>query len=429
MALFKLWIESVRDLGVEFVGPRSVGATDHASFDSAGIPGLPVHAGAARVQLAHASLEHGFRRSRPARGPRAAGHGRGRLRVVHRELAREAAAQGSCAASGYARNNRLWYRCRSRVVHHAIIITVHRTGGPRCACSTTSTASIGIAQKARPPAGLLLFVAHAGEGIDGASKKAAMDFAKAGRTHPGGRAGCRRVIEVLMVGFMNDRGLGTSRSETGYVTFFSRTRNTLWTKGETSGNRLAVKQLFVDCDEDTVLIKARREGDGNVCHTGARTLLLHRGDAMSAGSSSAPARLRLGIPKGSLEASTVQLFDRAGFKILDQHAVVLSLRSTIPRSSACSSARRRWRATSAMASSTPGSPAWTGSPSISSAIPKKRRSCRRGSGLREAEFRQGEMGARRTGRLAVQDALRISTASGSPPSWCASPSTTSRRRA
>ena len=76
--------------------------------------------------------------------------------------------------------------------------------------------------------------------------------------------------EVLMVGFMNDRAWEITL-ETGYVTFFSRTRNTLWTKGETSGNRLAVVQVFVDCDQDTLLIKANREGDGNVCHTGART--------------------------------------------------------------------------------------------------------------------------------------------------------------
>jgi phosphoribosyl-AMP cyclohydrolase len=76
--------------------------------------------------------------------------------------------------------------------------------------------------------------------------------------------------EVLMVGFMNPEAWTITR-ESGYVTFFSRTRNTLWTKGETSGNRLAVKQIFVDCDEDTVLIKAAREGDGRVCHTGARS--------------------------------------------------------------------------------------------------------------------------------------------------------------
>jgi phosphoribosyl-ATP pyrophosphohydrolase/phosphoribosyl-AMP cyclohydrolase len=76
--------------------------------------------------------------------------------------------------------------------------------------------------------------------------------------------------EVLMVGFMNEDALARTR-ESGYVTFFSRTRNTLWTKGETSGNRLEVVDLLVDCDEDTLLVKAKRLGDGNVCHTGQRT--------------------------------------------------------------------------------------------------------------------------------------------------------------
>jgi phosphoribosyl-AMP cyclohydrolase len=76
--------------------------------------------------------------------------------------------------------------------------------------------------------------------------------------------------EVLMVGFMNEQALAETR-RTGYATFFSRTRGTLWTKGETSGNRLEVKDIFVDCDEDTVLVKVKRLGDGNVCHTGERT--------------------------------------------------------------------------------------------------------------------------------------------------------------
>jgi len=76
--------------------------------------------------------------------------------------------------------------------------------------------------------------------------------------------------EVLMVGFMNAEAWEMTQ-RTGYVTFYSRSRQTLWTKGETSGNRLAVKRLFVDCDEDTVLIHAAREGDGHVCHTGARS--------------------------------------------------------------------------------------------------------------------------------------------------------------
>jgi phosphoribosyl-ATP pyrophosphohydrolase/phosphoribosyl-AMP cyclohydrolase len=76
--------------------------------------------------------------------------------------------------------------------------------------------------------------------------------------------------EVLMVGFMNDAALARTR-ESGYVTFFSRTRNALWTKGEISGNRLAVVALFVDCDEDTILVRVRCEGEGRVCHTGERT--------------------------------------------------------------------------------------------------------------------------------------------------------------
>jgi phosphoribosyl-AMP cyclohydrolase len=76
--------------------------------------------------------------------------------------------------------------------------------------------------------------------------------------------------EVLMVGFMNETAFDITR-RTGYATFFSRTRNTIWTKGETSGNRLAVEQLLVDCDDDTVVLLVRRLGDGNVCHLGERT--------------------------------------------------------------------------------------------------------------------------------------------------------------
>jgi phosphoribosyl-AMP cyclohydrolase len=76
--------------------------------------------------------------------------------------------------------------------------------------------------------------------------------------------------EVLMVGFMNEEALDVTR-RTGYVTFFSRTRNTLWTKGETSGNRLEVVRLFTDCDDDTILARVRRLGDGKVCHTGERS--------------------------------------------------------------------------------------------------------------------------------------------------------------
>ena len=76
--------------------------------------------------------------------------------------------------------------------------------------------------------------------------------------------------EVLMVGFMNQEALDRTMA-TGFATFFSRTRGKLWTKGETSGNRLQVASALVDCDEDTVLLKVRRLGSGNVCHTGERT--------------------------------------------------------------------------------------------------------------------------------------------------------------
>ena len=76
--------------------------------------------------------------------------------------------------------------------------------------------------------------------------------------------------EVLMVGFMNEEALELTK-RTGFATFFSRTRSKLWTKGETSGNRLEVVEMFVDCDDDTVLLKVKRLGDGNVCHTGERT--------------------------------------------------------------------------------------------------------------------------------------------------------------
>ena len=76
--------------------------------------------------------------------------------------------------------------------------------------------------------------------------------------------------EVLMVGFMNEEALAITQ-RTGFATFFSRTRNKLWTKGETSGNRLLVQKILIDCDDDTVLLLVQRLGDGNVCHTGERT--------------------------------------------------------------------------------------------------------------------------------------------------------------
>ena len=74
--------------------------------------------------------------------------------------------------------------------------------------------------------------------------------------------------KVLMLGFMNEEAYEKTM-QTGKVTFFSRTRNCLWTKGETSGNVLKVISVLVDCDNDTLLVKAHPTGP--VCHTGADT--------------------------------------------------------------------------------------------------------------------------------------------------------------
>ncbi|MBR3454470.1 MAG: bifunctional phosphoribosyl-AMP cyclohydrolase/phosphoribosyl-ATP diphosphatase HisIE [Bacteroidaceae bacterium] len=77
-----------------------------------------------------------------------------------------------------------------------------------------------------------------------------------------------KTLKVLMLGFMNEEALKTTES-TGKVTFWSRTRQCLWTKGETSGNYLNVVDILIDCDNDTLLIKA--DPVGPVCHTGADT--------------------------------------------------------------------------------------------------------------------------------------------------------------
>ena len=74
--------------------------------------------------------------------------------------------------------------------------------------------------------------------------------------------------KVLMLGFMNEAALKKTE-ETGLVTFYSRSKKRLWTKGEESGNHLQLRQILLDCDKDTLLIKA--EPKGPVCHTGADT--------------------------------------------------------------------------------------------------------------------------------------------------------------
>ncbi len=79
--------------------------------------------------------------------------------------------------------------------------------------------------------------------------------------------------KVLMLGFMNEEAVDKTITG-GKVTFFSRTKNRLWTKGEESGNFLMVREISVDCDNDTLLIKA--EPKGPVCHTGADTCWMEK---------------------------------------------------------------------------------------------------------------------------------------------------------
>jgi len=74
--------------------------------------------------------------------------------------------------------------------------------------------------------------------------------------------------KVLMLGFMDEKALKKTE-ETGLVTFFSRSKGRLWTKGEESGNHLRLRQILLDCDKDSLLIKA--DPTGPVCHTGADT--------------------------------------------------------------------------------------------------------------------------------------------------------------
>ena len=76
--------------------------------------------------------------------------------------------------------------------------------------------------------------------------------------------------EILMLGFMNEEAFERTLGS-GYVTFYSRTRNQLWTKGESSGNRLKVVSLATDCDRDAFLIGVQVEGAGLVCHRGTRS--------------------------------------------------------------------------------------------------------------------------------------------------------------
>jgi len=102
--------------------------------------------------------------------------------------------------------------------------------------------------------------------------------------------------DVLMVGFMNEEAFQRTR-DSGFVTFYSRGRRKLWTKGETSGNRLVVDEIRVDCDDDSVVVLARQTGAAT-CHLGYRSCFFRRvvGDALS----------EIAQPAGSLNQEAVR---------------------------------------------------------------------------------------------------------------------------
>ena len=98
-----------------------------------------------------------------------------------------------------------------------------------------------------------------------------IDFAKMDGLVPG-IVQDAKTGEMLMLGFLNETSYAKTL-ESGFVTFWSRTRSKLWMKGETSGNRLRVIEASTDCDNDTLLLKVEVEGDGLVCHEGTVSCL------------------------------------------------------------------------------------------------------------------------------------------------------------
>jgi phosphoribosyl-AMP cyclohydrolase len=102
--------------------------------------------------------------------------------------------------------------------------------------------------------------------MSNSEQRIAIDFAKAGGLVAGivqdAKSG-----EILMLGFLNEDSYRKT-IETGFVTFWSRSRSKLWMKGETSGNRLRVISACTDCDNDALLFRVEVEGDGLVCHEG-----------------------------------------------------------------------------------------------------------------------------------------------------------------
>ncbi len=129
-----------------------------------------------------------------------------------------------------------------------------------------------------------------------------IDFAKMDGLAPG-IVQDARTGQVLMLGFLNEESWRKTK-DTGFVTFWSRTRQKLWMKGETSGNRLRILSASTDCDQDAILFRVEVEGDGLVCHEGtvscftrpsARPIRCRRGERMS---QQTPPRHPQGQPAG-----------------------------------------------------------------------------------------------------------------------------------
>ncbi len=97
----------------------------------------------------------------------------------------------------------------------------------------------------------------------------------------------RHTHEILMFAWMNAEALERTLSS-GYAHFWSRSRNRLWQKGEESGNRLAVRAVLTDCDQDVLQVAVEIEGDGVACHTGARSCFYRE---IGMGTSERPLRL------------------------------------------------------------------------------------------------------------------------------------------
>src|ERR1700679_4059529 len=120
-----------------------------------------------------------------------------------------------------------------------------------------------------------------------------------------------KTARVLMVGFMNEEAFQKT-VQSGFATFYSRSRNKLWLKGESSGHRLVVKDISTDCDADTILIQVESLGPG-VCHEGYQSCFFRRLEAGEWKESGARA-YDPGARYGSKAGNSNLAFPRAGWK-------------------------------------------------------------------------------------------------------------------